>query len=85
VQSDEQWDQSQPDEKSTAAPGLSLDLMKMLEILDDEDRAMLIMKYAEGHDYDELAGIFDMSVSACKMRISRAREKIQKAFPEGSS
>jgi RNA polymerase sigma-70 factor (ECF subfamily) len=84
VQADEQWEQAQPDAKPTASPGLSLDLMKMLEILDEEDRAMLILKYAEGHDYDELAGIFDMSTSACKMRISRAREKIQKAFPEGS-
>jgi len=83
VQADEQWEQGQPDEKP-ASPGLSLDLMKMLEILDEEDRAMLILKYAEGHDYDELAGIFGMSTSACKMRISRAREKIQKAFPNES-
>jgi RNA polymerase sigma-70 factor (ECF subfamily) len=54
----------------------------MMEILDEEDRAMMILKYAEGYDYEELAEIFDLSVSACKMRLSRAREKLQQRFPE---
>ena len=53
----------------------------MLEMLDEEDRAMLILKYAEGYDYEELAAIFELSVSACKMRLSRAREKIQQRYP----
>ncbi|HEX4130360.1 MAG TPA: RNA polymerase sigma factor [Pirellulales bacterium] len=64
------------------APGLSLDLAKMLETLDEEDRALVILKYAEEYSYDELAEIFDLSVSACKMRVSRAREKIQKQYGE---
>ena len=74
----------QPDEtaREPQSPGLSLDLAKMLETLDEEDRAMMILKYAEGHDYEELAEIFGLSVSACKMRISRAREKLQAQFPE---
>ena len=59
---------------------LSLDLMQMLDILDEEDRALLILKYAENYSHEELAEIFDLSVSACKMRISRAREKIQRRF-----
>jgi len=54
--------------------------MDMLETLDEEDRALLILKYAEGYEYEELAAIFDLSVSACKMRISRAREKLQERF-----
>lgn len=81
VQTEEQWDQSQPG-REAQAPGLSLDLMKMLEVLDDEDRAMMILKYAEGYEYDELAAIFELSPSACKMRLSRAREKIQQRFPD---
>ena len=52
----------------------------MLETLDEEERAMLILKYAEGYDYNELAEIFDVSVSACKMRVSRAREKLQARY-----
>lgn len=64
------------------ATGLSLDLTKMLETLDEEDRAMLILKYAEDYSYEELSEIFELSVSACKMRLSRAREKIQKLYPD---
>ena len=56
--------------------------MQMLEVLDEEDRAMLILKYAEGYQYEELAEIFGLSTSACKMRLSRAREKIQQHFPD---
>lgn len=60
--------------------GLSIDLMQMLDILNEEDRAMLILKYAENYRYEELAEMFNLSVSACKMRISRARDKIQSRF-----
>ena len=59
-----------------------MDLLQMLDILDEEDRALLILKYAENYSHEELAEIFDLSVSACKMRISRAREKIQARFGE---
>ena len=47
-----------------------------LEGLDETDRALLILKYAESYSYEELAEIFDLSVSACKMRVSLARDKI---------
>lgn len=60
--------------------GLSLDLVQILDTLDEDDRALLLLKYAEGYSHEELAAIFEISVSACKMRISRAREKIQKQF-----
>ncbi len=82
--SEELWERQQPATAHTAA-GLSLDLMRMLEVLDEEDRAMLILKYAEGYDYDELSQIFELSVSACKMRLSRAREKLQQVFPDQMS
>jgi RNA polymerase sigma factor (sigma-70 family) len=81
VSADPQWEAQQAD-RHAVPEGLSLDLMSMLEILDDEDRAMLILKYAEGYDYDELAAIFELSVSACKMRMSRAREKLQERYQD---
>jgi RNA polymerase sigma-70 factor (ECF subfamily) len=62
----------------------SLDIYRMLEEVDDEDRALLILKYAEGHSHEELAEMFDLSVSACKMRIARARGHLQQRFPEHS-
>jgi len=79
------------DQETTSRPSksinqvLSLDLMTMLEILNEKDRAMLILKHAESYSYDELAKIFDLSVSGCKMRLSRARKQIQRAFPDNIS
>jgi RNA polymerase sigma-70 factor (ECF subfamily) len=70
---------SQP---ATPASELSLDLENMLAALDEEDRAMLILKYAENYSYDDLAEMFNLSVSACKMRISRARAKLQEVYPD---
>jgi RNA polymerase sigma-70 factor, ECF subfamily len=81
VSSEAEWESRQP-ARETAPQGLSIDLLKMLETLDEEDRALLLLKYAESYEYEELASIFDISVSACKMRISRAREKLQSRFPE---
>lgn len=81
VLADDRWESRQPARRASA-PGLSLDLVQMLETLDEEDRAMLLLKYAEGYDYEELAAIFELSVSACKMRISRAREKLQERYTD---
>ena len=61
---------------------IQIDLRQMLETLEEDERAMLLLKYAEGHNYDELAEMFEVSVSACKMRISRARAKLKERFPE---
>jgi RNA polymerase sigma-70 factor (ECF subfamily) len=78
---EENWVEQQP-ARPRAAEGLSLDLTRMLETLDEEDRALLILKYAEGYEYEELAEIFGVSVSACKMRVSRAREKLKALYPD---
>jgi DNA-directed RNA polymerase specialized sigma24 family protein len=38
------------------------------------------MRFAENHDYEELAEMFGTTPGACRMRISRIREKLtQKA------
>jgi RNA polymerase sigma-70 factor (ECF subfamily) len=61
-------------------PGLSIDVQEMLNRLDEEDRALVILKYCENYSYEELAEMFGLSVPACKMRVSRAKEKLQQAF-----
>ena len=66
----------------TNQTNVSLDLMQMLDTLEEEDRALVIMKYAEDYSYDELAAIFGRSVSFCKMRVSRAREMLRQNFPQ---
>lgn len=48
----------------------------LLDGLDEEDRALVLMRFAEGHDYDALAEMFGISAGACRMRISRLRERL---------
>ena len=74
--------QHQRAQSDKAAGALSLDLTEMLDVLNEEDRAMLILKYAEDYSYEDLADMFELSVSACKMRVSRARDRLQKKFPQ---
>jgi len=74
---------ARPETKQAPPAETKLDLLQMLDMLDEEDRALVLLKYAEGYEYEELAKIFHLSVSACKMRISRAREKIQARYGKG--
>jgi RNA polymerase sigma-70 factor (ECF subfamily) len=67
-------------DRPASPEGAKLDLEQMLEILDEEDRALMILKYAENYSHEELAEIFEIGESACKMRLSRAREKLQQRF-----
>ena len=64
---------------------LSQDLMRMLATLEEEDRFLIILKYAEGYNYEELSAIFERSISALKMRIARACEKLREQFPEAAN
>lgn len=73
----------QPEQTQTPpTAGLAMDLMQMLETLDEDDRALVILKYAEGYRHEELCEIFNLTPSACKMRISRARQRLRERFPE---
>lgn len=56
------------------------EVYELLDVLDEEDRAMLILKYAEDYTFEELAEIFNLTTSACKMRAMRARQRIQDHF-----
>lgn len=69
----------------SAASGAALDVATLLEALDETDRALVLLKYAEDYSYEELAEIFSLSVSACKMRVSRARDKLQRRHPDERS
>jgi RNA polymerase sigma-70 factor (ECF subfamily) len=49
---------------------------KLLAGLDEDDRALVLMKFAENHDYEALAEMFDSTPGALRMRISRIRERL---------
>jgi RNA polymerase sigma-70 factor (ECF subfamily) len=50
--------------------------------LEDELRALLIMKYQQGLSFEEIAEITGKSLSAVKMRIYRGLEKLKKSMKE---
>lgn len=70
--------QSHADTRPTAADAVAAahDAARLLDGLDEEDRALVLMKFAEGHDYDELAEMFGTTAGALRMRVSRIRERL---------
>ncbi len=70
--------EARPDTKDqgTAAVDATHDIRKLLEGLDEEDRALVLMRFAENHDYEHLAEMFGTTAGACRMRISRIRERL---------
>lgn len=65
-----------PQASQETAVDAAHDAQKVLEQLDEEDRALVLMRFAENHDYDELAEMFGATSGALRMRISRIREKL---------
>lgn len=61
-------------------PTQRLDLDRMLDSLTDDDRAMVMMKYAEGHSYEELSEIFGFTESACQIRVSREVGRLREKY-----
>lgn len=52
------------------------DVARLLAGLDEEDRALVLMKFAEGHEYEALAEMFGSTAAALRMRVSRIRERL---------
>lgn len=65
-----------PQAPAAAAVDAAHDAERVLATLDEEDRALILMKFAEGHDYDELAEMFGATAGALRMRVSRIRERL---------
>jgi len=53
------------------------DIYRALQALSDEQREAFVLKHVEGWSYDEMAEKMQVSVSALKMRVHRAREQLQ--------
>jgi len=52
-------------------------LGRILDMLNVEEKSILLMKYQDDLSIKEIQDIFDLSESAAKMRIKRAKEKVQ--------
>ena len=57
-------------------------LQRALATLDSSSRELVLLKYGEGMDYETLSEILEVSVSALKMRLMRARERLRVALAE---
>ncbi|GJM29747.1 MAG: RNA polymerase sigma factor [Cyclobacteriaceae bacterium] len=53
-------------------------LDELLEQLTPEDKMLLLMKYKERHPIKEIQKILNLSESAIKMRLKRARDRVNK-------
>jgi RNA polymerase sigma-70 factor (ECF subfamily) len=51
-----------------------------LRRLPADQREAFVLKHLEGHSYDEMAGLLEVSVPALKMRVKRAREQLQQTL-----
>ncbi|MBU0764745.1 MAG: sigma-70 family RNA polymerase sigma factor [Bacteroidetes bacterium] len=56
------------------------DLICMLDEISGTDKELLLMKYQMGYSLKELQDIFNLGSSAVKMRLLRARQKVESLF-----
>jgi RNA polymerase sigma-70 factor (ECF subfamily) len=54
-------------------------IMKMLEKISEEERNLILLKEVEGHSVEELAEMTGMNQNTIKVKLFRARQKLQKA------
>lgn len=69
-----------PDESDAVA--LSDAIERALDVLDDAHREAFLLKHVEQLEYDTMAEITGVGVSALKMRVKRACAKLQAALRE---
>ena len=55
-------------------------LLELLEKVSPHDKMILLMKYQDGMSIKQIQEVFDISESAVKMRINRAKGKIKKLY-----
>ena len=72
---DEQAEETEYEER-IKREALESNLDEYLNLLTDEERKMLILKYRKNYSVKELQKEFDLSSSAVKMRLLRARMKM---------
>lgn len=63
----------------------ALDVMQLLSYLPEKYRSIVILHYLEGLSVEEIAMSLGLGKSAVKMRLSRARERLQKTLKKEDS
>ncbi|HEX6060085.1 MAG TPA: RNA polymerase sigma factor [Gemmatimonadaceae bacterium] len=60
-----------------------IELQRALALLSDEEREALLLKYLDDRTYEDMAALTGSGVSALKMRVKRARERLQALLGRG--
>lgn len=81
---DDGSDIAEPDEQAERdLLGLRAEkLRKAMELISPEDKAILLMKYQDDTSIKDLTEHLDVSESAVKMRLARARERVRSIIQE---
>ena len=71
-----------PDERPLASDLIArrAEIASAMEQLTEGERAMVILRYRHGLEYDELAHVFGLREGAVRMRISRALSRMRRAL-----
>jgi RNA polymerase sigma-70 factor, ECF subfamily len=66
-----------PPEEWNSLPADHQLILQGLSLLNNEDRALIVLRDMEKRSYDEIAGLLGLQNSVAKLRLSRAREKLR--------
>jgi RNA polymerase sigma-70 factor, ECF subfamily len=67
----------------TGEQNVAADLERLLSVLGDEERIVMVLCYAQGLSHGEASEILGMPVGTIKSHIHRGKEKIRlRFFPE---
>ena len=80
---DENFDVPDHDDDSEMAELEAQRLNKAMKQIMPEEKSILMMKYQDDLSIKEIADSLDISESAVKMRLLRAKEKLRKVYLEG--
>jgi RNA polymerase sigma-70 factor (ECF subfamily) len=81
---DENFDVEDYDEGAELAEMEATKLRKALSQMQPEEKSILMMKYQDDLSIKEISSTLDISESAVKMRLLRAKEKIRKVYLEST-
>lgn len=80
---DDNFDLPDVDDDSEIAELEAQQLNKAMKLILPEEKSILMMKYQDDLSIKEISDSLDISESAVKMRLLRAKEKLRKVYLEG--
>jgi RNA polymerase sigma factor (sigma-70 family) len=80
---DENYDLADDDDDAEIAELEAQQLNKAMQQILPEEKSILMMKYQDDLSIKEISDTLDISESAVKMRLLRAKEKLRKVYLEG--